>query len=691
MSNNLEKLAKLIRYYILTSTTQAGSGHPTTCLSAVELMTTLMFGLPRGKAGGSASASRERDGFYRFDLSQPDYLNNDRLIFSKGHAAPLLYALYAVATSSHHPHLTSPLKGEERKDEDHQIAVSSSRGGGLGRGEASTAITPEELLTLRKFNSRLEGHPTMEFPYTEVPTGSLGQGLSAGVGMALNAKLSAKGGSASGGDKTLSYRTFVLLGDSEMAEGSNWEAIQIAAHYKLNNLIAILDVNRLGQSRETMYGHNLESYQKKLEAFGWKTFVIDGHDLNEIQAAFTKAVKDGEEFPKIIIAKTFKGKGVSFLEDKEGWHGKPLSADELKKALEELGEVDKSRVGVIAPPERVTSLASGTLSDIGRGERGEVKVTEYKKGDKIATRRAYGNALVNIYPAFPNMVVMDGETSNSTFSEIFRKAHPDRYLEMFIAEQNMVGVAMGLSRRGKIPFISTFAAFLTRAFDQIRMSQYSKSNIKFCGSHGGVSIGEDGPSQMGLEDIAMFRTLLDSVVLYPCDAVSCEKLVAAAAAHKGNVYIRTTRKDTSILYDQDEEFKIGGSKTLRSSDSDQITVIGAGITLHEALAAYEELKKENINIRIVDLYSIKPIDITTLQKAAQETKAIITVEDHFAAGGIAEAVAGALCGYSVHHILESLAVKKMPKSGKPEELLDYEEISKNAIINKVREVVSSKL
>ena len=612
MKNNLVKLAKLIRYYSLVSTTEAGSGHPTSSLSAADLMTVLMFG-----------------GFFKFDLDNPGFENNDRLIFSKGHASPLFYSLFAAAGK----------------------------------------VSEKEMLSLRKFGSRLEGHPTLEFPFTEVPTGSLGQGLSVGVGMALNAKLDG-----------LLYRTFVLLGDSEMAEGSVWEAMELAAHYKLNNLVAILDVNRLGQRGETMLGHHTDVYQKRAESFGWQTAVIDGHNLEEIGKAY-KQISLSANKPLIIIAKTLKGKGVSFIEDKDGWHGKPLSREELEKALAELGEIDKSIVGEVMKPAKAEFPISNFQFPI------NVLISNYPKDKPVATRKAYGNALVNIVEAYPNAVVLDAETSNSTYAEFVKKNHPEKFVECFIAEQNMVGMAMGFSRRGKIPFVSTFAAFFSRAFDQIRMSQYAHSNIKFVGSHAGVSIGEDGASQMGLEDIAMFRTLIDSVVLYPSDAVSTEKLVAEAAKHKGNVYIRTTRKDTSVLYSSNDNFSIGGSKTIKSSSSDVATVIGAGITLHEALAAYEELKKEGINIRVIDLYSIKPLDIATLQKAALETKAIITVEDHFKEGGIGEAVAGALCTYEVHHILESLCVRKMPKSGKPEELLKYEEIDKDAIVKVIKKLI----
>jgi transketolase len=602
----LEKIARLIRYYILLSTTEAGSGHPTSSLSATELMTGLLFG-----------------GIFRFDLDKPNNPNNDRLIFSKGHATPLFYALWAAA-------------------------------GRLGE---------QDLKTYRKFGSVLEGHPAVSFQYTEAATGSLGQGLPIGVGEALNAKYVDR----------LSYRTYVLLGDSEMAEGSQWEAIQIAAHYKLDNLIGIIDVNRLGQRGETMYGWDLDAYEKRVSAFGWDTIVINGHNFKEVLGAYTKAIQVRDK-PFMIIAGTIKGKGVSFLEDKNGWHGKALNREEFQTALGELGAVDVSIIGEIDKPVDQRSEKKVPV---------EAVAISYDKNKPFATREAYGHALKRLFPQFPDMVVLDGEVSNSTYSEIFKETYPERFFEMYIAEQNMAGAALGFARRGKIPFVSTFAAFLTRAFDQIRMSQYSRANIKFCGSHAGVSIGEDGPSQMGLEDIAMFRTVKDCVVLYPSDAVTTEKLVEAAAGHKGMVYIRTTRMKTPILYDNDELFAIGGSKVVKRSDADTVTIIAAGVTLHESIKAYEELMKENKAVRVIDLYSIKPLDEATLREAARTSKAIITVEDHAPEGGIGEAVRSALPGTPVH----SLAVRKIPKSGKPEELLLFEEISKEAIIKKVKELL----
>jgi len=601
---NLAEIARLLRYYILAATTQAGSGHPTTCLSSVELMTGLLFG-----------------GFFRFDSDNPDNPNNDRLIFSKGHAAPLLYSLWTVAGK----------------------------------------LSETELLTLRKFGSSLEGHPTKSFPYAEAATGSLGQGLSIGAGMAINGKYIDR----------LPYKVFVLLGDSEMAEGSVWEAIQLAAYYKLNNLIGIIDVNRLGQRGETMYGHDLEAYSKRISSFGWKTICIDGHNFDEIFKAYEEAINSA--IPAMIIAKTIKGKGISFLEDREGKHGVALTEDEFKEALKELGEIKRITVSVNKPEMLQPLSESVTIKEVNK---------TYSIGEMVATRRAYGEAVAKIFPEFPDIVVLDAEVCNSTYAEIFKKHYPDRFFECFIAEQNMVGMAVGLSLRGKIPFVSTFAAFLTRTFDHIRMAQYSDANIKFMGSHAGVSIGQDGPSQMGLEDISMMRSILNSVVLYPSDAVATEKLVREAARYQGIVYIRTTRSATPVIYSYDEEFPIGGAKVIRYSDDDWFSVIGAGITLYEALKAYVELKKQGIFIRVIDLYSVKPIAREILKKALNETKALITVEDHYPSGGIGEAVMAELGSDRVY----SLACRKVPKSGRPEELLDYEEISAKAIVGKVLEL-----
>lgn len=612
MANSLQDLARLVRHFILTSTTQAGSGHPSSSLSAADLMTAFFFK------------------YLRADPANPADPNNDRVIFSKGHAAPLLYALYAAAG----------------------------------------AISREEILSLRRLGSSLQGHPTPQFRYAEAATGSLGQGLSIGVGMALNAKCLDR----------LPYRTFVLLGDGEMAEGSVWEAIQLAAHYKLGNLIGILDVNRWGQSQETMYGHDAEAYARRIAAFGWETVVIDGHSIPEIEKAFDQILGKGEpgDRPKMIVAKTLKGKGVSFLEDKAGWHGKALSKEDLEKALKELGPVNLDLKGEIRKPDPLRPKGAGPI---------DIRPPSYKRGEIVATRKAYGNALARLVDRYPALVSLDGDVKNSTFAEILAQKRPDHFFEMFIAEQNMVGVAVGLAQRGKVPFVSSFAAFLTRAYDQFRMAAVTGASVKCAGSHAGVSIGEDGPSQMGLEDLSMFRAIHGSTVLCPSDAISCEYLVEEAIRTPGIVYIRTNRPATPVLYDIGEKFPIGGSKVLRSSPKDRVTVIGTGVTLHEALRAHEILQKEGISIRVIDCYSIKPIDAAALRKAADETKGILVVEDHWFEGGLGDAVLNVFAEKAPVPI-RKLAVRGMPGSGKPEELLDQAGISASHIVRAVKELSS---
>ncbi len=607
--NSLEDLAKRVRSDILTSTTEAGSGHPTSSLSAADLMTVLYFK------------------YLRFDLEAPEHPNNDRVIFSKGHAAPLFYALYEVAG----------------------------------------AVSPEELKTLRKMGSPLQGHPTPQFRYAEAATGSLGQGLSIGVGMALNAKYLDQ----------LPYRTYVLLGDGEMAEGSVWEAMQIAAYYRLDNLIAIVDVNRLGQSQETMYGHDTRAYAERIASFGWDAVMIDGHSLAEIENAFDACI-NGNGRPKVIVAKTLKGKGVSFLEDKAGWHGKALSAADLEKALKELGPVESRSNGVIRKPENLKPRSEAAA---------EIPPPSYKKGEQVATRKAYGNALSRLVAKYPHLVSIDAETKNSTFAEALLAKKKENYFEMFIAEQNMLGVAVGLARRGKVPFASSFAAFLTRAFDQIRMAAVSEANIKCVGSHVGVSIGEDGPSQMGLEDIAMFRSVHGSTVLYPSDAVCEEALVEEAIGRPGVVYLRTSRPATPVIYDVGEKFPIGGSKVVRSSTQDVVTLIGAGVTLFEALEAHERLAKEGIITRVIDLYSVKPIDEETIRQAAKETKALVVVEDHWWEGGIGDAVLNVLAAQPTAPVIK-IAVTGLPGSGQPKELVEWAGISAAAIVRRVKEIVT---
>jgi transketolase len=603
--DHLLRLATRTRYLILKATGAAGSGHPTSSLSAVELMVALLF-----------------DGHFRYDPDRPEHPNNDRLIFSKGHASPLLYALWAVAG----------------------------------------ALTEEELMGYRTFHSPLEGHPSRRFPHAEATTGSLGQGLSIGVGMALNAKLLDQ----------LPYRTWVLLGDSEMAEGSQWEAIQLAAHYQLDNLTGILDVNRLGQRGETMYGRDLDAYRQRIEAFGWRTLTVDGHSLDEVSRAYTE-LRSGDGRPSMVIAETVKGKGVEFVEDRNGFHGKALGGEELERALSALGKVDPEATGSIRAPEDLTPPERPS------GERGS---PDYARGEEVPTRTAYGKALVRLAPSLPDLISLDGEVSNSTRADYLKEEHPERFLEMYIAEQNMVGAALGLSLRGKRPFVSSFAAFLSRAADQIRMNQYSDPHITYVGSHAGVSIGQDGPSQMGLEDLALFRSLLDSVVLYPCDAVSCERMVELAAEHAGTSYIRTTRGATPVIYSPDDTFRIGGSMVLRSSPGDVATIVAAGITVHEALAAWVELGLEGVSVRVIDAYSVKPLDVDTLRTAARETGGVVTVEDHRPEGGLGEAVASVLADIGAG--FASLAVRKKPRSGTPEELMAFEEIDRYAIISAVR-------
>jgi transketolase len=606
----------------------------------------------------------------------------DKIIFSKGHAAPLLYSLY----------------------------------------HAAGMITSEELLTLRKFGSRLEGHPTPKFPFVEVATGSLGQGLSMGVGMAMGSR----------------QNVFVLFGDSEMAEGQIWEALEIAAYYKLNNLIGILDVNRLGQRGETMLGWDLETYQKRISSFGWNTIVIDdGHDLEKIYNSFQSVIpastaKRGERnsqsnnSPTMIIAKTVKGKGISFLENQEGWHGKTLTKEELDRALKEIGDVNHN---VATGGEKLRDPDSAQISGYAKRvehwwekvfrqnlSQQKLEIPRYARNDKMSAREAYGDALVELGKINPNIVVLDAETSNSTFADKFNNAYPERFFEMFIAEQNMISTAVGLSKQGFIPFVSSFSAFLTRTFDQIRMAQYSNANIKIVGSHCGVSIGPDGPSQMGLEDIAMMRSILNSTVFYPSDAVSTLKLTEIMANTDGIFYLRTTREKTPVLYSETDEFKIGGSKILRQSEKDTAVIFSAGITIHEALKTYEELKKQNVFVSVVDLYCVKPLDIETVTKFALKTKRVVVVEDHYPAGGLGEAVlstlnqqaskpafAEATAGKPVNSLRPSkppesrgevgltrnpltithLCVRKIPCSGTSKELLKYEEINSQAIIRSI--------
>jgi transketolase len=604
--DTLKEKGRRLRIHSLRATTEAGSGHPSSCLSAADLTSVIFFNE------------------MRFDPRDAHNPENDRFVLSKGHAAPLLYAAYVEA--------------------------------GI--------LNEKDILSLRRLDSDLEGHPTPRLPWVDVATGSLGQGLSAGLGMAFAARTD-----------VLSYNTYVLLGDGECAEGSVWEAAELAAHYKVSNLYAVIDVNGLGQSQHTMDRFDVEKFAGKFRACGWYAITVDGHNYDEIVAAFEKCRKEGDSLPRVIVAKTFKGKGVSMLENLEGWHGKPVPKADLGRALEELSRPFGADVFQPNPrPAPARKADTGSL---------EIVVNR-KTGDTAATREAYGDALVKIAEKDRRVVALDGDTKNSTYADKLLKAHPDRFFEMFIAEQNMVGAAMGLSTRGKIPFVSTFAAFLTRAYDQIRMAGVSRLNVKFCGSHAGVSIGEDGPSQMGLEDLAMFRAIPGSVILYPSDAVSTERLVVEAARLRGICYIRTSRPKTPVLYSNEEQFPVGGSKVLRKSNNDRATVVAAGVTLHEALKAAATLEAEGISIRVIDAYSVKPIDAEGILAAAKETHGrIIVVEDHYAEGGIGDAVLNAVGNQAA---VVKLAVREIPRSGPPEALLDKYGISSSHIVAAVKQL-----
>lgn len=601
----LKGIANQLRIHSINETTAAGSGHPTSCCSAADVVATLFFG------------------HMKFDPKNPRYYNNDRFILSKGHAAPLLYAAWA-----------------------------------------ETGFIPvEELSKLRTFGSDLEGHPTPRLPFVDVATGSLGQGLSVGVGMALAARL----------DK-LDYNTYVLLGDGEIAEGSVWEAASLAGVNKLNNLIAIVDDNRLGQSEPTAFGHDTDVYAKRFGAFGWRVEVIDGHDIEEIVEVLQGVGLDDK--PLVIIAKTYKGAGISFLQDKDGWHGKPLNKEEAAKAIAELQPTAKTGIGVpIHAPTQLPEPKNVAPENY--------PAPDYKIGDKIATREAYGNALLRIGETDLRIVALDGDTKNSTYADKFFKKFPERSTECFIAEQNMVGVATGFGTRGKVPFASTFACFLGRAFDQIRVAGISKSNLKLVGSHVGVSIGEDGPTQMALEDLAAMRAIVGSTVLYSADAVATEKLVEQMARGEGVYFLRTSRPKTPVIYNNDEQFPVGGAKILRQNSGDKVTVAAAGVTLFEALKAADILKNEGIGITVIDAYSIKPLGKKEILAAAQKTNnTVITVEDHYPEGGIGDAVAGELSGDGIK--VHKLAVNGLPRSGKAEELLAHFGIDAAGIVKKVK-------
>ncbi|MCB9492798.1 MAG: transketolase [Epsilonproteobacteria bacterium] len=618
----LEYHALQIRIDSIRATSQAGSGHPTSCLSAADIVSALFFHV------------------LCYDLKNPEHPNNDRVILSKGHAIPVLYAAWK------------------------QLGV----------------ISDQELLSLRKFDSVLEGHPTSRFAYNEAATGSLGQGLSIGVGMALNARM-----------RELDYTTYVILGDGEVAEGSVWEAAELAAHNNVDNLVAILDCNRLAQSGSSIHDHDVKKYARQFEAFGWNTCIIDGHNITDIVAALEHS-KEQSGKPSMIIAKTFKGHGIAASENKDGFHGKPFELDDIQSLIDQLNTTFSSASNyapssLYAPSEPTPADAHETktphIPDIDLAH--DDNSAEFTADKKLATRKAFGYALSALGHTSNSIIALDADVQNSTFTEMFAQAFPDRFIQCFIAEQNMVGIATGLQARGLIPFAATFGAFFTRCYDQIRMAGIGRNALRLCGSHSGVSIGEDGPSQMALEDIAMLSTIPDSIILYPSDAVATYKLTNLMAQyHDGISYLRTTRAATPVLYKKDEEFKLGGCKVLRQSDNDQVCIIAAGITLHEALKAHEQLKTEGIMAAVIDLYSVKPLDNQTIKKVAQKAgNRVITVEDHYLQGGIGSLVAHALSTTNI--AVQSLAVKQLSRSGKPEELLAYAKIDAAAIVEKVKE------
>ncbi|MFI5061605.1 MAG: transketolase [Actinomycetales bacterium] len=594
------RLARQLRVDSIRASTSAGSGHPTSSMSAADLMAVLV--------------ARH----LRYDWEQPKAAGNDHLIFSKGHASPLLYSIY----------------------------------------RAVGVVSDEELMSsYRRFGSRLQGHPTPVLPWVDVATGSLGQGLPDGVGVALAGKYLDR----------LPFRVWVLCGDSEMAEGSMWEALDKASHYQLSNLVAIVDVNRLGQRGPTELGWDLGAYASRAHAFGARVLEIDGHDLAALDDAFTEAAQPDER-PTVILARTIKGRGFSEVEDREGWHGKALPEDMAARAIAELGGESNLIVrGPLPLAEYENSHGAGSAPEASPA----ISPTSYARGDKVATRRAYGDAVTALGARDPRVVALDGEVSNSTYADAFAKAHPDRYFEMFIAEQQMVASAVGLSVRGYKPFASTFAAFLTRAYDFIRMAAISQASVRLVGSHAGVEIGADGPSQMALEDLAMMRAVQGSTVLYPSDAVSAAALVEEMARTDGISYLRTTRGAYPVLYGAEESFRPGGSKILRSGPSDAVTLIGAGVTLHECLRAADQLALDGIHARVIDLYSIKPIDTDTLVAAADATGGrLVVAEDHHPEGGLGSAVVAALVEAGVQQLrLAHLSVSQLPASGTPAELL----------------------
>ncbi|WP_189936606.1 transketolase [Streptomyces sulfonofaciens] len=603
----LSDLGQQLRVDSVRAADAAGSGHPTSSMSAADLMAVLL--------------ARH----LHYDFDRPEHPGNDRFILSKGHASPLLYAAY----------------------------------------KAAGAISDPELLTFRKAGSRLEGHPTPRLPWVEVATGSLGQGLPVAVGEALAGKRL----------DHVDYRVWALCGDSELAEGSIWEAAEAAGYEHLDHLTLIVDVNRLGQRGPTRHGHDLDAHARRFAAFGWHTIEIDGHDVDAIDLAFAEAASTAGQ-PTAILARTLKGKGVAAVENREGWHGKPLA--DAAEAIDELGGIRDLRVSV-QPPPAVRALH--VVRD------GHLELPAYERGAKVATRDAYGEALTALGTARGDVVALDGEVGDSTRTEFFAKAHPERYFEFYIAEQQLVAAAVGMAARGWKPYAATFAAFLTRAHDFIRMAAVSGSDVNLVGSHAGVAIGQDGPSQMGLEDLAMFRAVQGSTVLYPCDANQTAHLVAELADRPGIGYLRTSRGPTSVIYGPEETFPVGGSKVLRSSDEDRLTIVAAGATVPEALCAAEMLAGEGIAARVIDLYSVKPVDRSTLRTAAERTGCLLTVEDHHEEGGIGDAVLDAFTDGRPVPRLARLAVTALPGSASPNEQLAAAGIDAEAIAASARLLV----
>ncbi|HXX74643.1 MAG TPA: transketolase [Nitrospiraceae bacterium] len=609
--SELHNKATQLRIDCVRATSEAGSGHPSSCCSAADIVAALFFSV------------------MRYDPKNPKARNSDRFVLSKGHAAPLLYAAWAEA-------------------------------GLFPKGD---------LLKLRTLTSDLEGHPTPRLSFVDMATGSLGQGLPVGIGIALNAKYIDK----------LDHRTYVLMGDGESVEGSVWEAVEAARHHQLDNLCAVVDINRLGQSDPTMLQHDMEAYHSRWSGFGWHAIVVDGHDLSALLAAFDEASHVAGK-PTVLLAKTLKGRGISFMENHPSWHGKPIpKGEETQKAIDELTRQFK-------PISASVRIQTPTASAPRSFAANPLPRSPYKRGDSAATREAFGVALEALGSVNQLVVGLDADVKNSTYTDKFGKKFPDRFFENFIAEQNMVGAAAGLAACGKIPFAATFACFLTRAYDFIRMAAISQSNIKLIGTHVGVSIGEDGPSQMGLEDIAMMAAQPGVTVLYPSDATTTYRLVELAANHKGMVYLRAGRPKSPVLYGPEEEFQIGGSKLVRQSASDTLTIVAAGVTLFEALKAHDQLKAAGISVRVIDLYSIVPIDRATLMDSARLTQGrILTVEDHYPHGGLGDAVLSAVGSEGIR--VHKLAIRTIPHSGKPEELVDHFGIGARSIVEAAKQIL----